>query len=80
MADSVEDGKEVGHRCEANCPLAKLCGSSDFGFEDEIIFVVKVKTLAELNLAAGAHERGPLALAELLGEKNFDAACGIRRA
>ena len=36
--------------------------------------------LAGLDLATGANERGPLMLAELLGEKNFDAACGVGRA
>ena len=39
-----------------------------------------MKMLAGLNLATRANERRPLVLAELLGKKNLDAACGVGRA
>jgi hypothetical protein len=41
---------------------------------------VEVKMLARLDLAAGTDEGGPIFAAEVLGEQDFDASAGERRA
>ena len=79
VADPVEDGEEVCDWGEAQGALAELSGGDDFGFEERgcVIGGGEVEMLAGLNFAAGADEGGPLVLAELLGEEDFDAAGGV---
>jgi len=74
VADFVEDRVEVGRGHEAEGAFAELSGGENFGFEDDIFFVVEEETVAGLNLAAGADESGPVVRGKLLGQEDFDAA------
>jgi hypothetical protein len=77
VAYFVEDSVEVRNRGEAEGAFAEVGGGEDFGFEDDLIFVVEEEAFAGLDLAAGADEGGPVAGGKLLGEKDFDAAGGV---
>jgi hypothetical protein len=67
---------EVGRGCEAEGAFAKVSGGEDFGFEDDLIFVVKEEVFAGLDLSAGADEGGPVIGVKLLGKKDFDTSGG----
>jgi hypothetical protein len=81
VTDLVENSLKILHRIKPQGALAELSGANDFGLEERFRLIGRseVKVLSGLYLAAGADERRPLVLAELLGQQDLDTARGIRR-